>query len=103
MRWFESDLAVAARIGDQRGIGVAANSLGELFEGLRVRLQDRDVTDPSAAPPSPTRLVLIRHGESRSTVDRVVGGHRSCNGLTDKGVRQAKALRDRLARTRELA
>ena len=60
------------------------------------------MTDPSAAPPSPTRLVLIRHGESRSTVDRVVGGHQSCNGLTDRGVRQAKALRDRLARTREL-
>jgi probable phosphoglycerate mutase len=57
----------------------------------------------SAAPPSePTRLVLIRHGESRSTVDRIVGGHRGCTGLTDRGVRQAKALRDRLARTGEL-
>jgi probable phosphoglycerate mutase len=57
-------------------------------------------SDP--ARPDPTRLVLIRHGESRSTVDRVVGGHRGCNGLTDRGVRQAKALRDRLARTGEL-
>jgi len=47
--------------------------------------------------------VLIRHGESRSTVDRVVGGHRGCSGLTDRGVRQAKALRDRLTRTGELA
>ena len=54
------------------------------------------------APPT-TRLVLIRHGESRSTVDRVVGGHRGCSGLTDRGVRQAKALRDRLAQTGELA
>jgi len=61
------------------------------------------VTDPTAAPPPITRLVLIRHGESRSTVDRVVGGHRGCGGLTDRGVRQAKALRDRLARTGELA
>ena len=53
--------------------------------------------------PRPTRLVLIRHGESRSTVDRIVGGHRGCAGLTDRGVRQAKLLRDRLARTGELA
>jgi len=61
------------------------------------------VTQPTDALPEPTRLVLIRHGESRSTVDRVVGGHRGCTGLTDRGVRQAKALRDRLARTGELA
>jgi probable phosphoglycerate mutase len=61
------------------------------------------VTLADDALPQPTRLVLIRHGESRSTVDRVVGGHRGCSGLTDRGVRQAKALRDRLARTGELA
>ncbi len=61
------------------------------------------MTQPTDALPEPTRLVLIRHGESRSTVDRVVGGHRGCTGLTDRGVRQAKALRDRLARTGELA
>jgi len=53
--------------------------------------------------PEPTRLVLIRHGESRSTVDRVVGGHEGCGGLTDRGVLQAKALYERLARTGELA
>jgi 2,3-bisphosphoglycerate-dependent phosphoglycerate mutase len=56
-----------------------------------------------AAPPERTRLVLIRHGESRSTVDRVVGGHEGCGGLTDRGVLQAKALYERLARTGELA
>jgi probable phosphoglycerate mutase len=56
-----------------------------------------------APPPDPTRLVLIRHGESRSTVDRVVGGHEGCAGLTDRGVLQAKALYERLARTGELA
>lgn len=54
------------------------------------------------AAPEPTRLVLVRHGESRSTVDRVVGGHRGCGGLTDRGVLQAKALYERLARTGEL-
>jgi probable phosphoglycerate mutase len=61
------------------------------------------VTSAEPAPPEPTRLVLIRHGESRSTVDRVVGGHEGCGGLTDRGVLQAKALSERLARTGELA
>ena len=55
------------------------------------------------AEETPTRLVLIRHGESRSSVDRVVGGHQGCGGLTDAGRAQAEALRDRLARTGELA
>jgi len=36
-------------------------------------------------------------------VDRVVGGHEGCGGLTDRGVLQAKALYERLARTGELA
>jgi probable phosphoglycerate mutase len=49
-----------------------------------------------------TRLVLIRHGEAQSWVDGVVGGERGCTGLSDLGRRQAAALRDRLARTREL-
>jgi probable phosphoglycerate mutase len=61
------------------------------------------VTSADSAPGAPTRLVLIRHGESRSTVDRVVGGHAGCGGLTDRGVLQAKALYERLARTGELA
>lgn len=46
---------------------------------------------------SGTRLVLVRHGESRSTVERFIGGPRSCTGLTPTGRRQAEALRDRLA------
>lgn len=50
-----------------------------------------------------TRLVLVRHGESRATVDRMMGGHNSCQGLTERGRRQAQALADRLARTGELA
>jgi len=43
-----------------------------------------------------TRLVLVRHGESRATVERFVGGPRSCTGLTDHGRAQAEALRSRL-------
>src|SRR4029079_12461481 len=50
-----------------------------------------------------TRLVLVRHGESRATVDRIVAGHDTCKGLTDRGRQQAEALRDRLARPGELA
>ena len=61
------------------------------------------VTSADSAPLERTRLVLIRHGESRSTIDRVVGGHEGCGGLTDRGVLQAKALYERLARTGELA
>lgn len=49
-----------------------------------------------------TRLVLIRHGESQVTVDRVIGGHRSCSGLSELGRRQSARLRDRLAETAEL-
>lgn len=51
----------------------------------------------------PTRLVLIRHGESRVTVDRVIGGPRTCSGLSDLGRRQVERLRDRLAETGELS
>jgi probable phosphoglycerate mutase len=49
-----------------------------------------------------TRLVLIRHGESQVTVNRVIGGHRTCSGLSDLGRQQAERLRDRLAETHEL-
>jgi 2,3-bisphosphoglycerate-dependent phosphoglycerate mutase len=56
----------------------------------------------SNEPAPDTRLVLIRHGESRSAVDRIVGGHQGCTGLSELGRRQAEALRDRLARTGEL-
>lgn len=39
----------------------------------------------------------MRHGESRATVERFVGGPRSCTGLTDHGRLQAQALRNRLS------
>ncbi len=50
-----------------------------------------------------TRLVLIRHGESNVTVNRVIGGHRTCSGLSTLGRQQAERLRERLASTGELA
>jgi probable phosphoglycerate mutase len=50
-----------------------------------------------------TRVVLIRHGESRTTVDRVIGGPRTCSGLSDLGRQQAERLRNRLAETGELS
>ncbi len=49
-----------------------------------------------------TRLVMIRHGESNVTVNRVIGGYRSCSGLSELGRQQAARLCDRLARTGEL-
>jgi probable phosphoglycerate mutase len=45
----------------------------------------------------PTRIVLIRHGESASNAGGWLSGQDSCGGLTDLGVAQAEALRDRLA------
>jgi probable phosphoglycerate mutase len=58
---------------------------------------------PTAGAAVTTRLVLIRHGESRATVEQVAGGARGCRGLTPLGLRQAEALRDRVASTGELA
>jgi 2,3-bisphosphoglycerate-dependent phosphoglycerate mutase len=42
-----------------------------------------------------TRLILVRHGESKTTVARVIGGPRTCNGLSPLGRQQAERLRDR--------
>ena len=49
-----------------------------------------------------TRVVLVRHGESFATVERYIGGVRTCKGLTDHGRAQAKALGERLKRTGEI-
>ena len=51
---------------------------------------------------SKTRVVLVRHGESIVTVRRVLGGPRTCVGLSDLGKLQAAKLRDRLASTKEI-
>ncbi len=58
-------------------------------------------TDPAATEPD-TRLILIRHGESQVSVDRRIGGHRTCSGLSDLGRLQAERLRDRLAADADL-
>jgi len=42
-----------------------------------------------------TRLIYVRHGESNTTVARVIGGPRTCSGLSPLGIEQAKRLRDR--------
>jgi probable phosphoglycerate mutase len=46
--------------------------------------------------------VLVRHGESNATVERRIGGHRTCSGLSPLGHKQAEALAERLARTGEI-
>jgi len=50
----------------------------------------------------PTRLVLVRHGESMASVNRSIGGPRTCAGLSDLGRRQCERLGARLAETGEL-
>ena len=47
---------------------------------------------------SGTRVILVRHGESQVSVDKIIGGHRACNGLSHLGRSQAEALRDRFAK-----
>ncbi len=44
-----------------------------------------------------TRMILIRHGQSASNAGGWLSGQDTCGGLTDLGVAQAEALRDRLA------
>ncbi len=53
--------------------------------------------------PESTALVLIRHGESNVTVNRVIGGYRTCNGLSSLGRQQATRLNERLLSTGELS
>ena len=50
-----------------------------------------------------TRIVLVRHGESRAQELGILGGHDGCQGLSDLGREQVGRLRDRLAATGELA
>ena len=52
---------------------------------------------------APTRVVLVRHGESVATVERVVGGHKGCTGLSARGGRQVELLANRLVSGGELA
>ncbi len=48
------------------------------------------------------RLILIRHGESRHSLDGTIAGKKGCMGLTPRGYEQALALADRLHQTGEL-
>jgi 2,3-bisphosphoglycerate-dependent phosphoglycerate mutase len=52
--------------------------------------------EAGAMEPASTTLIFVRHGESKVTVRRVVGGERTCDGLSPLGRRQAEALRDRI-------
>jgi broad specificity phosphatase PhoE len=54
-------------------------------------------------PPTETRLLLIRHGESYANSLGLAGGPLGDGGLTDLGRAQAGALARRLAITKELA
>jgi probable phosphoglycerate mutase len=53
--------------------------------------------------PPPTRVAIIRHGESNTTVARTVGGPRTCSGLSDLGRRQSERLAGRLTESGEFA
>ena len=48
------------------------------------------------------RVWCSSHAESIATVNRVIGGPRTCAGLSPFGCEQAAALRDRLATTSEI-
>lgn len=50
-----------------------------------------------------THLYLIRHGEAVANVTPIVAGMQGDAGLTERGRQQAARLRDRLARTKEIA
>jgi probable phosphoglycerate mutase len=43
------------------------------------------------------RLALVRHGHAHAGFHGVIGGPRGCTGLTERGRRQAEALRHQLA------
>jgi probable phosphoglycerate mutase len=44
----------------------------------------------------------MRHGESQAQIDRIVSGHDTCTGLSERGWRQAELLGERLSRSGEL-
>ncbi|MBX0326687.1 histidine phosphatase family protein [Oscillochloris sp. ZM17-4] len=50
-----------------------------------------------------THLYLIRHGEAVANVQPIVAGMKGDVGLTERGRSQAERLRERLARTGEIA
>jgi broad specificity phosphatase PhoE len=53
------------------------------------------------SPNRPTRLFIVRHGESNAQAEGFFSGHATCTGLSSLGRKQAAALYERLAATRE--
>jgi broad specificity phosphatase PhoE len=74
-------------------IGVRVNFLSGSWRAVDRRTYDRLVP----THPEPTRITLIRHGESNVTVQRIIGGHRTCSGLSDLGRRQSEQLAQRFS------
>ncbi len=58
-----------------------------------------DAAAGDALPNDRTTITLIRHGESKVTVERIIGGKRTCRGLSPLGREQTERLRERLVRT----
>lgn len=63
--------------------------------------RSRNIASSHVAPG--TRLILVRHGEAYCNTEGYIGGHRSCRGLTERGVAQSEVLAKRIARTQEFA
>jgi probable phosphoglycerate mutase len=51
----------------------------------------------SARKPPPTELVLVRHGQGECNASGIIGGRAGCQGLSDLGRRQSRALAGQLA------
>lgn len=51
---------------------------------------------------SRTQIVLIRHGESEAQLAGTIAGHRTCSGLSPRGIEQAGLLAQHLAASGEL-
>ena len=52
---------------------------------------------PPPAPTSTTELMLVRHGQGQCNAAGIIGGRAGCQGLSDLGRRQSRALADRIA------
>lgn len=74
------------------------NFLSGSWRAVGRRTYDR----PVPTHPEPTRITLIRHGESNVTVQRIIGGHRTCSGLSELGRRQSEQLAERFSEREEL-
>ncbi len=72
IEWFDRDLAIARRIADLRGVGVAANSLGELYEEVFL-----ESGDPRAKTRAETAFDIARIAAERSgnPMDRAISAY----------------------------